>query len=133
MRPRDETRALRDAIATSNGAMDVERGCESIADAEASSSSSSSSSARRVFASALVVVAGACACYASRAGANETQLMMSSDIDARRVAAAPLGARLGSMRSSTRAGHRSGRSRTTTMKIRRSGWAGRTMRLRSPR
>ena len=111
MRPRDETRALRDAIATSNGAMDVERGCESIADAEASSSSSSSSSARRVFASALVVVAGACACYASRAGANETQLMMSSDIDARRVAAAPLGARLGSMRSSTRAGHRSGRSR----------------------
>ena len=111
MRPRDETRALRDAIATSNGAMDVERGRESIVDAEASSSSSSSSSARRVFASALVVVAGACACYASRAGANETPLMMSSDIDARRVAAASLGARLGSMRSSTRAGRRSGRSR----------------------
>ncbi len=110
MRPRDETRALRDAIATSNGAMDVERGRESIADAEASSSSSSSSSARRVFASALVVVAGACACYASRAGANATPLMMSSDIDARRVAAAPLGARLGSTRSSTRAGHRSRRS-----------------------
>lgn len=105
MRPRDETRALRDAIATSNGATDVERGRESIGDAEALASASSSSSRAWVLSSALVVVAGACACYAGRAGANATTLMMSTDIDARRVATAPFGARLGSTRSSSHAQH----------------------------
>lgn len=111
MRPRDETRALRDAIATSNGATDVERGRESIAGAKASSASASSSSSRAwVLSSALVVVAGACACYAGRAGANATSLMMSTDIDARRVATAPFGARLGSTRSSSHSQHQKHRS-----------------------